>query len=112
VSLVCLRPSGCQSLRAANCANCDGCSGEQAKRTLPCGNPIAESLWPTIPSTTNPLLMEGPFQPWRRHERGARPEWDLPAPKLRNQTANIRRPGPRIPCYVNSANGLPVSASS
>jgi len=100
-SLVCWLPRGGEPLGA------ESRGGFPAKQALRCGNPIAESLWPTIP---------GPFHHWRVHSRAALPERALPAPMLSTPATKTCRRGPRmlprVPCNFYAANGFPVSACS
>ena len=70
---------------------------KQAERVECCGNPIAESLWPTCWERIPP----GPFHRVRVHGRTALKKRSLKAPR-----------SPRRPCNLLSACGLPVSACS
>ena len=78
-------------------ANHSGCSKKQAERVECCGNPIAESLWPTLVGSFPP----GPFHRSRVHGRTAL--------KKRSLNARILL---RVPCNLFAASGLPVSACS
>jgi hypothetical protein len=89
-SPVCRLPRGSLPLGAASRGGCT------AGRTVWCGDPIAESLWPTLP-----VLPAGPFQPWRLRGLTALSEQGFSAPRL-----------PRVPCNLYAANGFPVSACS
>jgi len=64
------------------------------------GDPIAESLWPTMTSANWGLRPSGPFQPWRLRGRTTLGKGARSSPILS-----------RFPCNY-AANGLPVSACS
>jgi len=64
------------------------------------GDPIAESLWPTMQHAVEWLRVAGPFQPRRRHGRTSRAKRAKCSPILSC-----------LPCN-SAANGFPVSACS
>jgi hypothetical protein len=69
---------------------------EQIEQAVRYRNPIAESLWPTLP-----IILAGPFH--RRHLYGCALPWDRGL-----QSSRL----PRKPNNQYAANGFPVSACS